>query len=63
MSLGWECPRCHRCYSPFVQQCLRCNGFGGPLPKHPTKPSVPPAWPELPQWPRVPKWEPLLCLN
>ena len=20
-SIGWECPRCHRCYSPRVPQC------------------------------------------
>jgi hypothetical protein len=21
---GWECPRCHRAYSPFVQVCSAC---------------------------------------
>ena len=25
MSTGWECPRCHRCYAPFVQGCDTCN--------------------------------------
>jgi len=22
---GWECPKCGRCYSPFVMECSRCN--------------------------------------
>jgi hypothetical protein len=21
---GWECPRCHRCYGPFVSVCGAC---------------------------------------
>ena len=25
MSLGWMCPRCARCYGPFVQQCYACG--------------------------------------
>lgn len=24
---GWECPKCGRCYAPFVQQCSWCQGF------------------------------------
>lgn len=23
--LGWECPKCGRCFSPFVQQCDGCE--------------------------------------
>jgi hypothetical protein len=22
---GWECPKCHRCYAPFVPECKACN--------------------------------------
>lgn len=22
--LGWECPRCHRCYAPTVERCPQC---------------------------------------
>lgn len=22
---GWECPKCGRCYSPFVTDCSACN--------------------------------------
>lgn len=22
---GWECPRCHRIYSPSVVECEKCN--------------------------------------
>jgi hypothetical protein len=22
---GWECPRCHYCYSPTQPACIRCN--------------------------------------
>lgn len=22
--MGWECPRCHTCYAPFVSQCNHC---------------------------------------
>ncbi len=22
---GWECPRCHWCYSPLVSYCGNCN--------------------------------------
>ena len=24
MTLGWECPRCGRCFSPSVSQCVAC---------------------------------------
>lgn len=27
-ALGWECPRCHRCYAPTVQRCEGCGGDG-----------------------------------
>lgn len=34
---GWECPRCHRVYSPQTGQCLPCSPppalFAGPLPR------------------------------
>lgn len=23
--IGWECPRCHATYSPFVDQCGPCS--------------------------------------
>lgn len=23
---GWECPRCHRCYAPWVEECKHCGG-------------------------------------
>lgn len=22
---GWTCPRCGRCYAPFVSECAHCN--------------------------------------
>lgn len=22
---GWECPRCHNCYAPFISECKNCN--------------------------------------
>ena len=25
MNLGWECPKCHRVWSPAVLQCADCN--------------------------------------
>lgn len=24
MNMGWECPKCGRCYSPFTAQCVVC---------------------------------------
>lgn len=34
---GWECPRCHRVYSPQTGQCVPCSPpsalFAGPLPR------------------------------
>lgn len=24
MSMGWECPRCHRCYGPMIPCCTFC---------------------------------------
>ncbi len=26
MSLGWECPRCHAVWGPFVARCGNCMG-------------------------------------
>lgn len=28
---GWECPKCGRCYAPWVNSCDHCNGevWGG----------------------------------
>ena len=23
--MGWACPRCGRCYAPFVPQCTHCG--------------------------------------
>ena len=40
-TLGWECPRCHRCYAPSITQCPHCGGnYQGsgvipPLPPYP----------------------------
>lgn len=28
LALGWECPRCHRCYAPSVLQCGVCAEAG-----------------------------------
>lgn len=25
MNTGWECPRCHRVYSPTTKTCDHCN--------------------------------------
>lgn len=25
--LGWECPRCHRVYSPHAKECWHCNNL------------------------------------
>ena len=22
---GWECPKCGKCYAPFVKECESCN--------------------------------------
>lgn len=22
---GWECPKCHKVYAPFVRECESCN--------------------------------------
>lgn len=24
--LGWECPKCHRCYAPQLTECEHCGG-------------------------------------
>lgn len=29
MADGWCCPKCGRCYAPWVAECLPCNG--GPV--------------------------------
>ena len=26
---GWECPRCHRCYAPWVPDCETCGKVAG----------------------------------
>jgi uncharacterized OB-fold protein len=23
-NMGWECPKCGRCYSPFTEKCSHC---------------------------------------
>ena len=43
-NMGWECPKCNRCYAPAVQECPNCipkpnNGTvhsGSPLVYNPT---------------------------
>ena len=31
--MGWECPRCHRCYAPTQTACVYCgNWFQYPYP-------------------------------
>lgn len=39
ITMGWECPRCHRCYAPSVTQCPHCGGTSwtpNPYPYTPT---------------------------
>ena len=26
VSLGWQCPKCHKIYSPEIKECEGCNG-------------------------------------
>lgn len=35
--IGWECPKCGRCYAPFVQACNIC----GPTDTRPEPPPCP----------------------
>lgn len=50
--MGWQCPRCSRCYAPFVQQCSWC------LPDTPTpKIVMPPDEPSPPPAPHAPETE------
>lgn len=39
-TIGWECPRCHRCYAPSITQCPHCGGNyqGGGVPIFPSYP-------------------------
>lgn len=39
-TMGWECPRCHRCYAPSITQCPFCGGHyqGGGAAPYPTWP-------------------------
>ena len=25
INLGWECPRCHQCFAPYVSKCTSCK--------------------------------------
>lgn len=25
MTMGWECPKCHRVYAPLEMECKSCN--------------------------------------
>lgn len=54
--IGWECPRCHRCYAPTVTECASCNAGVVTAPTPPVYvPVVVPQtlrpWPEW--WPKV----------
>ena len=37
---GWECPRCHKIYSPYVDEC-NCIGAGNKTHKS----DIPSCWP------------------
>lgn len=37
---GWECPRCSRCWAPFVMECVKCAPLAVPGPA--TSPGVVP---------------------
>lgn len=38
---GWECPRCHRTYAPWVATCTACAAAPAPLPSAPRDPWMP----------------------
>lgn len=54
-NLGWECPSCHRCYSPTVEQCSACQPAEHLVPG--TAPEPPPNHP-FPQFPQFPPHRP-----
>jgi hypothetical protein len=42
-STGWECPKCHRIWGPFIEGCPVCNdNFGTPAttPEKPFGPKI-----------------------
>lgn len=49
---GWQCPACHRCYSPDVRECEACAMAA-------TRPYVPPPTIPLPTIPPPPTTTPL----
>lgn len=62
MAEGWECPRCHTTYAPFVTTCAECKPLPSSLrerltpgPALPVAPYAPPVYPAplfpAPQWP------------
>lgn len=55
MAEGWECPRCHATYAPFVTTCAECKPLPGSLRERMTPTPAPPVYPAplfpAPQWP------------
>lgn len=54
---GWECPKCHKVYSPAVEECKGCNSVFDQYPKTPIEPYK---WPKdgtgdfpIPQFPNT----------
>lgn len=62
MAEGWECPRCHATYAPFVTTCAECKPLPSSLRERltpatalPVAPYTPPVYPAplfpAPNWP------------
>lgn len=46
---GWECPRCHAVYAPWVASCTKCAAAPAPVP---STPRFPPSPNPTAPWPR-----------